>query len=789
MNFRISLCTIGLLLFHLSMAYQGEGTITGYVKDAKTGESIPGATVQLLNTQRGTSTNDQGFYSIAKVPAQTYNVQVSFIGYETVIKYNVVIKSGGIPDVNFELKTSVSELEEVVVIANPFEKIEETPLSIQKLSREEIATYPGGNNDIAKVVQSLPGVSGSIGGFRNDVIIRGGAPNENVYYLDGIEIPNINHFATQGSAGGPVGLLNVSFFEGVTLSTSAFGAQYDNVLSGVLQFDQRNGNTRDFKTNVRVGSSETALTFEGPLFKKENEDSNTSFIVSVRRSYLQLIFELIGLPILPDYWDYQYKLTHKLDKYNELLVTGVGSIDDFRVNELDEFDEEQQAQQEQVPIIKQETNTIGISWKNRFKDGSGFMTTTLSNNRLKNNFRQYTDNINQTGLYLQNVSIESETKLRYNYTKFINQWTLSAGASVQSVNYENETLNLVQVFQYNSDLKFAKYGLFGQANRRYWDDRLSLSLGIRFDTNTFTDDGNKLFETFSPRISAGYTFDAQRKWSINASVGRYFKIPPYTILGFANNSGNLVNQNARYIRSDHAVLGLEYLVTPSSRITLEGFYKKYDNYPVSITDGVSLANLGADFSVLGNEPIASVGLGRTYGLEFLYQKKFTKNYYLIVAYTLYKSEYTAFDPDVYLPSSWDSRHLLTLTGGYKFGDNWELSGRMRYLGRTPFAPIDQVATLANYPAIIRDYSDLGSQRLDTFNQIDVRIDKKWNFNKWTFNVFLEIQNILGSDIPSEPEFGLSRDADGMVLTPQSLVEIMNIDNSSTLPSIGIVIDF
>ncbi|OEK04978.1 TonB-dependent receptor [Roseivirga misakiensis] len=783
------LALAGLFLFNLSYGFQSKAKLTGFVTDAKTGESIPGATVRLVDTSLGNITNDAGFYTIENITPATYSVQVSFVGYETVIKYGVVIRSGGIPDVNFQLKEAISELDEVVVIANPFEKIEETPLSIQKLSREEIATYPGGNNDIAKVVQSLPGVGGSVGGFRNDVIIRGGAPNENVYYLDGIEIPNINHFATQGSAGGPVGLLNVSFFEGVTLSTSAFGAQYDNVLSGVLQFDQRRGNARDFKTNIRVGSSETALTFEGPLFKKENEDSNTSFIVSVRRSYLQLLFELIGLPILPDYWDYQYKLTHKLDDYNELLITGVGSIDDFRVNELDEFDEEQQATQDQVPIIKQQTNTIGISWKNRFKDGTGFMTTTLSNNRLENDFRQFTDNINQTGLFLQNVSVESETKLRYNYTKFLDQWTISGGLSLQNVNYENETIDLVNNFQYDGDINFFRYGFFGQANKRLWDDRLSLSLGVRFDANTFTNDGDNLLETFSPRISAAYTFDAQRKWSVNASLGRYFKIPPYTILGFTNNAGAFANQNAEYIRSDHAVLGLEYLVTPSARFTLEGFYKKYDNYPVSITDSVSLANLGGDFSVLGNEPIASVGLGRTLGVEFLYQKKFTKNYYLIAAYTFYKSEFTAFDPDVYLPSSWDSRHLLSLTGGYQFGNNWEISGRMRYLGRTPFAPVDREATLANYPAIIRDFSQIGAERLDTFNQIDLRIDKKWNYANWTLNVFLEIQNVLGSDIPEEPEFGLARDADGMVLSPRGLVQIMGIDNSSVLPSIGIVIDF
>ena len=198
----------------------------------------------------------------------------------------------------------------------------------------------------------------------------------------------------------------------------------------------------------------------------------------------------------------------------------------------------------------------------------------------------------------------------------------------------------------------------------------------------------------------------------------------------------MINQDAKYIQSDHVVLGMEYLLNESSRITMEGFYKKYKNYPVSLTDSVSLANLGGDFSVLGNEPIESVGLGRTYGLEALYQKKFTDNFYAILAYTLYWSEYTAFDENEYLPSAWDSRNLITFTGGYKFGNNWELSVRMRYVGATPFA-LDEAATLANYSAIIKDYSQLGSVRLSTFNQTDVRIDKKWNFNNWTFNLFLK----------------------------------------------------
>ena len=203
----------------------------------------------LLIPDFGAATNSDGQYVLSEIPVSTYNIRVSFIGYQTQIIYNVVIRSEGNIDIDAQLEQAEIGLNEVVVTVNPFTKLETTPLSIQNLNQQEIASYPGGNNDIAKVIQSFPGVSGSVVGFRNDVIIRGGAPNENVYYLDGIEIPTINHFSTQGSAGGPVGLLNVSFFEGVTLSASSFAASYDNVLSGVLEFDQRNGNSRKFVGN------------------------------------------------------------------------------------------------------------------------------------------------------------------------------------------------------------------------------------------------------------------------------------------------------------------------------------------------------------------------------------------------------------------------------------------------------------------------------------------------------------------------------------------------------------
>lgn len=772
-----------------SLFAQSTGTITGKVTDAKTGEPLVGATVILEGTQLGDATNSQGRYTINNIPPKTYNVKTSYVGFVSQTKFNVVIRSEGNIDLNFQLEEQVSELDEINITPNPFAKEDVTPLSIQKFNQQEIAAYPGGNNDIAKVVQSLPGVSGSVGGFRNDVIIRGGAPNENVYYLDGIPIPNINHFSTQGSAGGPVGLLNVSFFEGVSLTASSFDPKYENVLSGVLQFNQRTGNDREFMGNLRVGSSEAAFTVEGPLFKGDDSEANTSYIASVRRSYLQLLFQAIGLPFLPDYWDYQYKVNHRIDDNNRIYLTGVGSIDDLAINDLDEFDPEQEAIQNQIPVIRQNSNTVGIGWRRQFVDNSGFMETVISNNTLGNFFYRYEDNVNETGLYLKNESRETETHLRYQATKFIENWTISGGLNVINADYTNTTEDIINDLNFETNLNFFRYGIFTQSSADFLNNRLGLSLGLRADGNTFTKAGNEIYRTLSPRFSISYKLTENENLTANASIGRYYKILPYTTLGFQDNNGNFSNTSAAYIRSDHLVAGIEYLLNDRARISAEGFLKLYDDYPISTTDSVSLANKGGDFEVFGSEEIISDGKGRTYGLELLYQQKFTGKFYGVAAFTFYKSEFTNLYDDEYKPAVWDNGVLVSLLGGYKFGNNWEVSSRYRFLGKSPYPPVDQQRTLDNYPAVFRDYEELGSVRLDPLSQLDVRIDKKINFENLSLDVYLEVQNVLAQSSPSEPRFGLKRDENGEIITPRELVRVSATDSGEVLPSIGLVLNF
>ena len=779
-----------LLIFNaFVITAQNSGQLTGRVLDKKTQRPIEGVTVILENSLMGVATDANGYFIIDNVPTKTYNVTISHLGYQSQTVYNIIVKGFGTPPLKVLLDESTNELDEVVIFRSPFRTSIETPLSTQTFSAVEIETYPGGNNDITKVIQSMPGISPSIGGFRNDIIIRGGAPNESIYYLDGIEIPNINHFSTQGSAGGPVGMLNVSFIREVTLSSSAFGAEYDNPLSGVLSFEQREGNPKRFGGNFRLGASEAALTLEGPLFRNDKEKpAKTTLLFSVRRSYLQFLFELIGLPIRPDYWDYQWKINHEIDDYNTLVFLGLGTIDDFSVKSPDEFDALQQATIEQVPIIQQKTNTIGLSWKRKYKNGKGLMITSISTNRLQNIFSRYEDNTQKTGILFKNDSYEQETKFRFQTVHFIQRWKVAAGTNFQYSDYGNKTKSLLYNLNYNTGINFLKYGFFVKGERKLINDNLGISFGFRFDEDTFSE-GSDLTDNFSPRFSLTYNLSKDQRWKVNASMGRYLKIPTYTMLGFQDFEGNFVNKGAKYTRSDHAVLGLEYSPANASRITLEGFYKKYDQYPISVIDQVSLANKGGDFEVFGNEAIVSNGKGKSYGIEALYQQKLTKNFYGVFAYTYFHSKFTS-RSGKYLPSVWDSRHLISFSGGYKLKRNWEISARWRFSGKTPYVPVDLDASLSAYPEIVLDYNQLGNVKLDPFNLADIRFDKKWNFKRYSFNFYFEIQNFLAQSVPLPEEYGLNRSENGELILPTSLVRVDTNQNSNIpIPTIGFVVDF
>lgn len=809
-----------LLLFSIPLQAQNTGFLTGSVKDKLTQEALVGATIKLEGTDLGAATDAAGNFRITGVPPKSYNITASYLGYTPQTRFNVVITTGNAGQLNFELEPDNKALGEVVISENKSVRIAsiETPLSIQNLSVEEIKSNPGGNFDISRVVQALPGVggvAGTGGGFRNDLIIRGGGPSENVYYLDGVEIPVINHFSTQGAAGGPVGMLNVSFIEDATLASSAFNARYDNTLSSVLQFRQRDGNPERFQGNVRVGASETALTAEGPLGKK---NGRTTFLASVRRSYLQFLFEAIGLPIRPDYWDFQYKVTHKINAKTTLTLLGVGAIDDFYFEAPKETTPENLYILSSVPGVNQWNYTQGFTLKRLINNG--FWNLTASRNMLDNRLDQFADNTDgkQTDESKRILGIKSqeiENKLRFDLNRYAGSWKFSAGAMAQYVKYNNESYTRLRAeirdssgiivqpateIRFNTAIDFFKFGLFGQINRTFFGERLGVSVGLRADGNSFTDDGAKLLRSLSPRASLSYAFAP--KWKANASIGRYFKTPLYTVLGFRDDSGALVNKDQPYMQCDHYVAGLEFVPNSSLRFTLEGFYKQYEDYPVSVFNGISLANLGGGFGILGNERVIATGKGKAYGLELFAQQKLKNNLYFTGSYTLFWSKFSNRDGQN-VASAWDNRHLLSLLAGYKLPKNWELGVKYRFQGGVPYTPFDLEASRLNYATLgtgVPDYDYVNTQRVGNFNQLDIRVDKKWNFRRATLDVFIDVQNLLNTVNPAPPNYTFQRTADGRSFvttdgqpfrTDGSNAVPLLLENTegSLLPSVGLIVEF
>ncbi len=683
---------------------------------------------------------------------------------------------------------------------------------MQRLTTEDIKANPGGNFDISKVIQSLPGVGGGVGGggFRNDIIIRGGAPSENVFYLDGIEVPIINHFGTQGSGGGPQGILNVSFIEDVRLSSSAFDARYDNTLSSVFQFKQKNGNSKRLQGNVRLSATELAATFDGPIAK------NTTFIASARRSYLQLLFQTLDLPIRPNYWDFHYKTTTRIDDKTTLSFLGVGAIDEFRFAAPKEATPEKLYAVNSSPSINQWSYTVGGTLKRLTRNG--FWNVSLSRNTLDNQADKFEDNENpvENERTLLIKSRETENKLRFDQTMNFDGFKLTYGASAQYVQFENRFFqryrpaltdgqgNIIQeaeILASQTDANFIRYGAFVQAGRRIFNDRLALSAGIRIDGNDLENSESNPFKQFSPRISASYALTNQ--WNISASYGLYYRLPSYTQLAFRDLlSSSSTNNPGDYIRSTHYVAGAEYLPSSATRFTLEGFYKKYSNYPVSVLDGISLANKGTEFGAIGNEPVTQDGKGRAYGFEFFAQQKLTKRFFGVLSYTFYRTEFTDIAND-YIRASWDNRHLLSLTWGYKFNNNWELGLKFRYQGAAPYSPFDEAASQLNYLTLgtgVYDFTRTNTLELRAFHASDVRIDKKWNFRRFTLDVFLDVQNWYVSKNPGLPQYTFKRNADNTdFLTTDgqpikqngsnAIPVILPNDEASVLPTIGFIIEF
>ncbi|MCH3880794.1 MULTISPECIES: TonB-dependent receptor [Tenacibaculum] len=792
-----------LIVFSLTSFAQEIGVVKGSVINKQTREVLPFVNVIIEGSQKGTITDENGSFELKNVTLGYVKIRASFVGFSTVVSEDYLVTQDKTPFIVIALEEDNSQLDEVIIQSSLFKRKVESPLSLQNLGVAEIEKNPGGNRDVLKVIQSLPGVA-SNPGFRNDIIIRGGATSENKFYVDGIEVPVINHFQTQGASGGPVGIINTDLIRKVDFYSSAFPANRGNTLSSVIEFTQKTGNLNSFEGRATLGTSDAGITLQGPLSK------NTSVMFSARQSYLQFLFKLIKLPFLPTYNDFQLNVKSKLDNNDEIAVFALAAIDDFELNEEvnDGVTDEETLKKNnyslsRIPIQTQWNYTFGASYKHYAENST--QTYVLSRNEWKNNAVKYFDNTNNPNdLLLDYSSKEIENKFRFeNDMRLNNGIKLNFGVSLQQAKYQNKTFqrfantNGLQTFNFDSEFSVFSYAVFAQASQGFFNENLQVSVGVRADANNYNSEMKNPFNQFSPRVSASYSLSD--KWFVNASLGKYYQLPAYTVLGYRDNNNVLVNQpTTSYISSAHTVAGLEFRPENNSKITLEGFYKSYDKYPFSIKDQVSLANLGNDFGVVGSEAVISNNQGRSYGFELLAQKKSFDGIYGILSYTFVRSEFKDVN-NTYVPSTWDNKHLLTFTGGKKLNRNWEIGAKFRLVGGRPYTPYDfeKSAIIENYDANnqgVLDFSKLNTERFDTFTQLDLRIDKTWYWKKTSLNFYIDIQNALGSESVQQAFLVPVLDANGnKVVDPNdsSKYVLEEVENSqgNLLPGFGFIVDF
>ena len=794
--------TLVLLFMIISIEVFSQGVVTGKVIDGKTREALPFVSVLISNTNIGSTTKDNGSFEIQNSPLGYLKVQASFIGYKTVLSESYLVTNDKSPFIVIELFETISKLEEVVIETKLLKKTLTSPLSLQTLGIVEIEKNPGGNRDILKVLQSLPGVA-SNPGFRNDIIIRGGATSENKFYIDGIEIPVVNHFQTQGATGGPVGLINADLIRNVDFYTSAFPANRGNALSSVIEFTQKKGNPLVLNTRATLGTSDAGITLDGPLGK------NTTFMASVRQSYLQFLFKLLKLPFLPTYTDFQINVKSKLSGNNELSFLAIGAIDNFNLNE--EVNEgvadvetikRNRYSLSNIPEQDQWNYTLGLSLKHYAENSNQLYV--LSRSVLNNTAIKYFNNSRvASDLLLEYESKEIENKFRFENNTEVNNFRINFGLGLEQSTYSNTTFKQqansqgTSLKSFNSDLEMFKYAVFGQVSRSYLDAKLGLSFGFRLDGNNYNASMKNALNQFSPRFSSSYSFTD--KWSWNSSLGSYYQLPSYTTLGVRDNASQLVNQPAlKYIRSNHLVSGLEFQPNSNSKITIEGFYKSYANYPFSIRNQISLANLGADFGVVGNEAVTSTSKGNAYGFELLAKKRSYKGLYGIVSYTFVRSEFEDKN-NVNIPSSWDNQHLLSITAGKKLKRNWEIGGKFRLVGGKPYTPYDLNASslITNYDIAnqgILDYNQLNTLRFNTYTQLDVRVDKTWFWKNIALNFYVDVQNLLSSQAEAQDVLIPTFDSNGnKVIDPSNsnryVLEELDRTSGNVLPRFGFIVDF
>lgn len=708
----------------IAVAAPAAGIIKGKVTNVASKQPVAFATVVVLGTQKGATTADDGSFTIDGLQPGTYQVRVSAVGFATITLADVVVTNTKPAELTIQIEETSLILQDVTITSDYFYTPPTDVNSTTSFSYEELRRAPGGFEDVVRALSILPGVANASAG-RNDLVVRGGAPSENLYVLDGVKLPTINHFGSQGATGGPLSFVNLDFVKESVFSTGGFSSIYGDKLSSVLKIDLRDGRTDRIGGKATISASQFGLNLEGPL------SENSNFIFSARRSYLDFIFKAAGFGFVPEYYDVLAKYDWNINKNQKLSYLFISAFDNVRwFNDT----EDQRYDNSRVLGSNQIQYGTGLTFTNLLP--KGYYKITLSRNFIDYDSRQSDSLLNPIFL---NVSREAENKLKFEYFHQFSKITelttgvqgeyITTSFDVKLPRFRTSFGENLPVDSVKTDKNYYKYSAFANVTHRFTAGLL-FNAGFRLDDFSGITNGLRL----SPRFSLEYKFNPET--GISFSTGVYHQSPSYIWL-----IADARNTDLKPMRVDQYVLGIEHRVSSDAILKLEGFYKKYLDYPASIARPyVVLSNTGAgfegsdnNFEAFGFEPLTSAGTGVAQGIEFSAQKKLSEiPFYGILSLTWSQIENTALD-GVARTGKYNQEWLLSLSGGYQFDESWEASFKFRFSSGAPYTPFE-----ANGSQLVSKYN---TARLPDAHALDIRVDKKWFFEKFTLITYIDVQNV------------------------------------------------
>ena len=767
-------------IFAMSMnMLSPDGTIQGEVIDMQTKEPLAGVNILVSGTSLGAATDMDGKYVIEGLAVGTYRLEISYIGYITQKVTDIVVSHNKPAMVNIELMEQIIESEKIIVTAGYFVEETMTQPSSLGLQREEIRRFPGGFEDVVRTVSTLPGVAINISGGRNDLLVRGGGPSENLYIIENIEVPNINHFATQGTSSGSLSFINLDFVQNVSFSTGGFPVEFGDKMSSTLSLKMSRGRSDHFGGKLLLSATQYGFNLEGPL------NNFGDFIFSARQSYLDLIFKAAGLPFVPVYTDFNFMVHYDLSDRDKFFLLGLAAIDQV---DRDLSSPKSRVVNSGIMDNTQNQYISGLNYRRLLNNG--YLDLTLGYNSYDYKFSQI-DEFEEK--YFDSQAVENEFLVKAQYfTGISNSLGLLSGISFKNVHVNNVTVFADTIYNRSGNrvpvksLGLNPYTTLVTDGKKYagfvkaeWNvsPKLSLNFGLRLDHYSFLKKPNYV----APRLSI--KFKLTNGLSLKGSLGKYYQSPSYVWMV------NEKNRALNALENNMAIIGIDYLIQDDLRMSLETFYKRYENLPtgtrVNVNDYLVITNTGTgfggredDFQSFGYFTMVSEATGTAYGFEWLLQKKFSRiPCYGQISLGYSKIEYIAGNGLTY-PGQYDQRIILNIAGGYKFDENWEISSKFRFYTGIPYTPVYRPSDNPHIPGSLNNLPDeYLSARFDPEGIWDVRVDRYFNFNSWRLVTFLDIQNVLNLKYQIRPTYDFWND------------EVATRNEIGILPSIGISAEF